>query len=61
MNDWDGILCSVCRQPFTAKSWEDRHTNPFDGESDCHRRCCPCYKAEQAQDKRDAKAARVPA
>lgn len=61
MNDWDGILCSECNKPFTAKSWDKRHTNPRDRESDCHAECCPRCRLIVAQEKRDAKAATVTA
>ena len=38
---WQTEKCSVCGSGFTAKSWNNRHTHPRDGMSDCHARCCP--------------------
>lgn len=37
--------CSVCGEPFTARQWEDRHSDEKGG--DCHADCCPtCNLAE---------------
>jgi len=55
MNDWDGALCAVCRKPFTAASWDKRHTDPRDSERDCHEACCPLCRSEVAAEKREAK------
>lgn len=34
-------VCSVCGKPFTDDEWDNRHTDPRDGLSDCHEGCCP--------------------
>ena len=36
--------CSVCGKPFTEAAWNNRHTDPRDGMSDCHAGCCPKCK-----------------
>lgn len=38
---WKTERCSVCGGGFSEASWDDRHTDPRDGLSDCHARCCP--------------------
>lgn len=38
---WVTEKCSVCGGGFSEKSWDTRCTDPRDGLSDCHQRCCP--------------------
>lgn len=38
---WQDERCSVCGGGFSERSWDDRCTDPRDGLSDCHKRCCP--------------------
>lgn len=52
-NDWEGMTCSVCGGGFTQRSWDERHTDPRDHESDCHARCCPRCKLEVSAEKRE--------
>jgi hypothetical protein len=44
MNPWDDELCGICYKPFSARSWENRHSvpswHPAAGR-DCHAKCCP--------------------
>jgi len=58
---WDGVLCQICFKPFTARTWDERHTIPAwhnSGGEDCHAHCCPhpaCRdEREQAQRLRTA-------
>lgn len=40
MELYDYATCSICGKGFTAAQWNDRHTDPRNGE-DCHVKCCP--------------------
>ncbi len=47
--------CSVCGHGFTEIEWQDRHTDPRDGMSDCHNRCCPRCNPKKRSKKAKAK------
>ena len=60
-HEWSGIDCPVCGKPFTAASWDTRHTVPFGRHAgeDCHARCCPAPDCKQTRNvtRRAARAA----
>jgi hypothetical protein len=35
----ENATCSICGEGFTPEQWDNRYTDPIDGQSDCHEHC----------------------
>jgi hypothetical protein len=44
-------LCQICFKPFTARSWDQRHSIWYSGE-DCHAACCPDARCREKRTQR---------